>query len=125
MHKTLNGTRILVVDDSDDLRETLAFVLSKAGAEVDTAADGMQAISKAQAATYQMIILDVRMPGLDGHATAERISAASCENEKPIFIALSGEQRGGGEFPFALWLHKPIKPQTLLQSIIAALPGAG
>jgi DNA-binding response OmpR family regulator len=67
------ASRILVVDDDDDIRGLLRTLLERAGHEVVEAADGRAGLRKLYTASPGLVILDVAMPGLDGWATLERI----------------------------------------------------
>jgi DNA-binding response OmpR family regulator len=67
------GSRILVVDDDDDIRGLLRALLERAGHEVSEAPDGRAGLRELYAASPDLVILDVAMPGLDGWATLERI----------------------------------------------------
>jgi two-component system response regulator AtoC len=58
--------RILIVDDDDALRESLELVLAAEGFEVVSAADGAAALARIDASTFDVILCDVRMPGMDG-----------------------------------------------------------
>ena len=58
--------RILVVDDEDNLRDVLVEVLTRDGHEVDSAADGAAGLRRAEAHRYDLVITDLRMPGLEG-----------------------------------------------------------
>lgn len=71
--------RILVVDDEQIVRDLLLVTLSSADYEVDAAPDGARAIQMLHAASYDLLITDVRMPGTDGLAVvreARRLSSA-------------------------------------------------
>ena len=61
--------RILVVDDEDTLRLTLKARLSSGGFEVDTARDGEEALEKLKASTFDVVLLDINMPRMDGITT--------------------------------------------------------
>src|SRR6266403_1436305 len=67
------ASRILVVDDDDDIRGLLRALLERAGHEVSAAADGRAGLRELYSGSPDLIILDVTMPGLDGWATLERI----------------------------------------------------
>jgi two-component system chemotaxis response regulator CheY len=58
--------RILVVDDDDDLRETICDVLALAGHDVVQAADGRAALAQLRARRFDLIVTDLQMPGMDG-----------------------------------------------------------
>jgi signal transduction histidine kinase/ActR/RegA family two-component response regulator len=62
----LKGTKILVVDDSLDNQMLISRILKLLGAEVDLANDGMEAIDRALAQTYDVILMDLQMPRLGG-----------------------------------------------------------
>ena len=62
----LQGTRILVVDDTADNRGLMRKFLEAAGAWVETASDGNEGIEKALSAKYDIVLMDIQMPGTDG-----------------------------------------------------------
>ena len=66
-------SRILVVDDDDDIRGLLRALLERAGHDVVDAPDGRTGLRELYASSPDLVILDVAMPGLDGWATLERI----------------------------------------------------
>src|SRR6266480_4615024 len=65
--------RILLADDESTSRETLAEVLREEGYEIDTAADGLEALAALGDKTYDVVITDLRMPGADGLAVLRRV----------------------------------------------------
>src|SRR5262249_16250893 len=58
----LSGKRVLVADDEEIIRETISGVLTKFGCEVETAADGAEAICMLQNRQYQLLLADIKMP---------------------------------------------------------------
>lgn len=68
--------RLLVVDDEPDLAEAVARGLRREGYAVDTAYDGEEALDKAEITEYDLICLDLTLPGLDGLEVCERLRAA-------------------------------------------------
>lgn len=81
---------VLLVDDNRLSTESLRIMLESYGCVVDVAFDGREAIGKIQISDYDVVLLDVRMPVLDGYETA-RIIRNTLKKEMPI-IALSGLQ---------------------------------
>jgi DNA-binding NtrC family response regulator len=65
--------RILVVDDETNMRTTLADILGDEGYDIDTAVDGLSAVAMCENNNYDVVLLDVRMPGIDGVETFRRI----------------------------------------------------
>ncbi len=68
--------RILIVDDDDEIRDLLEFDISQSGYFTDTAKDGLEALHKALNNVYDLIILDVMMPKMNGFDVCEKIRQA-------------------------------------------------
>ena len=114
----LTGRRILVVDDAADCRESLGEVLRIAGGDVRTAVDGQAGLEAAAEFDPEIVLLDIRMPKMDGYETARQLRAGP-RGEKLILIALTGwgqpehveKSRLAG---FDEHLTKPVEIETLL-----------
>jgi DNA-binding response OmpR family regulator len=84
--------RILVVDDQDDIRETARVVLAGAGYDVITAPGGSEALRLARGGTFDLVLLDINMPDLDGWATLRLIRAdEELEDLKVAMFSVKGE----------------------------------
>ena len=119
--------RILVVDDEDNLRDVLVEVLKRDGHEVDSAADGTEGLRRAEAQRYDLLITDLRMPGLEGpdlyRAVRRRyadnpprvifMSANTAIGEYATFLAGTGEP--ALEKPFNLADMRQVVLQVLTQ----------
>lgn len=68
--------RILIVDDDDEIRDLLEFDVSQSGYFVDTASNGMEGLHKALNNTYDLILLDVMMPKMNGFDVCKNIRQA-------------------------------------------------
>lgn len=68
--------RILIVDDDDEIRELLEFDISHSGYFVDTASDGKEGLQKALNNSYDLILLDVMMPKMNGFDVCKNIRQA-------------------------------------------------
>jgi CheY-like chemotaxis protein len=80
------GQSILVVDDDDDFREALGEVLTEAGYPVDQAADGEAALRRIAAEKPGLVLLDLKMPVLDGWGVVERLRKDPATADIPILI---------------------------------------
>lgn len=89
--------RVLTIDDEEGVRGILSKFLERAGYRVETAAGGEEGIQKALANPPDLILLDVRMPGMDGIEVAERLRLLGPTMDIPIMMFtgsdLSDEER--------------------------------
>ena len=81
--------RILVVDDNADAAQMVAMLLEVMGNEVALAYDPLQALACARERPFDAFILDIGLPGMDGHELARRIRALPSA-QGALFIALTG-----------------------------------
>ena len=72
----MSEKRILIVDDDDEIRELLEFDIAQSGYFVDTAKDGLEGLNKALNNTYDLILLDVMMPKMNGFDVCKNIRQA-------------------------------------------------
>lgn len=114
--------RVLVVDDEPAIRNTLSTILPGVGLDVDTALDGETALQKARETRYDLIILDLRLPGLDGVEVCRRLRKQS---QLPILMLTGlGEEMDkvlGLEAGADDYLTKPFGGMELLARVRALL----
>ena len=82
----MGRARILLVDDDPDLLEALRLRMSAAGYEVHTAGDGVQATRLARRERPDLVVLDIGMPGGDGHTVANRLKNDPATMFTPIIF---------------------------------------
>ncbi|MCZ8528560.1 MHYT domain-containing protein [Alteromonas sp. PRIM-21] len=80
IHSTLN---VLVVDDVQQNVELLSLLLTRAGHQVDTATDGVQALEKMESASFDVVLMDLQMPKLDGLEAAKQRRKFEREHQLP------------------------------------------
>jgi DNA-binding NtrC family response regulator len=117
------GLKVALVDDEELFRETLAKLLRRRGLEVATAADGVAGIDLVRAMAPDVVVLDLRMPGIDGIETLKRIKATRPDT-RVIMLTGHGSVESGVDalraeaFDFLL---KPVGPDQLVEVILAAV----
>ncbi len=119
------GARVLVVDDGDENRELLALMLGEVGLEVVGAENGLVGVEQARAGRFDVVLMDMQMPVMDGVTATRRMRAEGLT--LPI-IALSanamvGSERECLEAGCNGYLTKPVEIETLLETLAPLLGG--
>lgn len=114
--------KILIIEDEPDIQELLAAYLRDAGYEIVIAGDGVEALAQFQQGAFDMILLDLMLPKIDGFGVCELIRR---ESSVPILMltALDGEQEQLRGFQIEIddYVTKPFSMPILLQKIRAIL----
>ena len=120
----LAGVRILLADDAEDNRTLLLVYLRKSGCSVEVAEDGGAALRKFRSGRYDVVLMDMQMPVLDGYETTRRIRALEVQEGRgrtPIVAitayAFREHERLSLEAGCDAHLAKPIAKGTLLSTI--------
>ena len=113
---------VLVVDDEADVRASMSGVLRTSGFSVDEAEDGQVALGLLQENRYGMVLLDIKMPRLDGVSLIEALGELP-----PVIVhsafTLSVEERERLGMKVVMYLHKPVSPPQLLTAVRGVLDG--
>lgn len=118
VHKNYHS---LVIDDSAAIRKQLELELRDAGISSDFAESGEQALEKAKDSDFDIIFLDIIMPGMDGYETCKALRATAKHKKTPI-IMLSGKSSPLDEVEGVIagatcYLTKPVKSDMLQQTL--------
>jgi len=128
MHAELQKT-ILIVDNDDDVRLAMAAVLNHDGYHVVEAENGASGVEVAQRVLPDLVLMDIRMPWMNGVEAAERLRADERTRDIPV-IAVTGElrtdtaeaRRAEGLFDSIIW--KPVTATMLMQRVHGTIGGA-
>jgi two-component system chemotaxis response regulator CheY len=118
--------RILIVEDSPTMRQLLVFALKRLkGAEIVEAQDGMDGLRKVTSDHYDLALVDINMPVMDGLKLINLIRAEDSLKEMPIVVITTEGAREDRERALALganeYLTKPIQANRVLQIAKALL----
>ncbi|GAB4151017.1 MAG: hypothetical protein Fur0046_30270 [Cyanobacteria bacterium J069] len=118
----LAGLRVLVVDDDDDTRELVIWLLQKAGATVLSAASATEALTIAAESSLDLLISDVGMPEMDGYMLVRRIKDQRPHQTIGAIALTAYAAEGDAQQAIAAGFHqhlaKPIDPDTLITVIL-------
>jgi len=121
----MSPARVLVVDDESDITTILALALRRAGYQVSTAGDGLQALEVIAQELPDLVILDVMMPRLDGFDTLQRLRESAPTAAIPVILLtaraqgadrMKGLERGADDY-----VTKPFEPSELVVRVQAML----
>ena len=114
--------RLLIVDDEDKIREVIREYAEFSGYEAEEAADGMSAIGMVKLNDYDLIIMDMMMPKLDGFSAVKEIQ--KIKNIPVIMLSARGEEYDklfGFELGIDDYVVKPFSPKELMARVNAVL----
>jgi PAS domain S-box-containing protein len=119
------SARVLVVDDGAENRELLSLVLAENGLWVEEAADGREALDKMATGSFDLVLMDMQMPVMDGYTATRSLRAAG--SKVPV-VALTAHAMKGYEEEVlqagcTAYLTKPVDIDILLQQVAVLLGG--
>jgi CheY-like chemotaxis protein len=116
------GARVLVADDNPANRNLARALLEALGADCLLVADGEAAVQAAQHQPFDLILMDIRMPGLGGIEAARAIRSGGGPNDGVPILAFTAERERGGLDPvFDGVIDKPIELEALHAAVCQAL----
>ena len=116
---TESKTRILIVEDDENIRKTMKNILQQRGYETDTAKTGQEAEQKAKAKIYNLALLDIKLPDMEGtqllaklHANTPKMVKIMVTGYPSLENAMESLNQGA-----VAYVTKPVKPEKLLALI--------
>ncbi len=118
---SLDGLRVMVIDDSKTIRRTAETLLRREGADVVTATDGFEALAKIVDQRPQIIFVDIMMPRLDGYQTCALIKNNQLFKQTPVIMLSSKDglfdKARGRIVGSEQYVTKPFTREELLDAI--------
>lgn len=117
--------KILIAEDDQDIRELVVLTLQFNGYDVVSAIDGAQAVEKAQEDTFDLILMDVRMPRMTGYEACRQLREMETTRDVPIiFLSAKGQEseiQAGMDAGATQYILKPFAPDVLARKISEVL----
>jgi DNA-binding response OmpR family regulator len=119
--QTLDGKRVLLVDDDGDILTSMQAAFEPTGAVVETANNGNKAVELAEKSQPDLVILDMMLPGRSGFLVLEKIKAKKPRNSKPYVIMITGNQGArhkmyAESLGVSEYFTKPVKMDKLIST---------
>jgi len=111
--------RILVVDDEEDIRFVIQTLLERHGFTVETAVDGLDAIEKMKKNRYDLVILDILMPNMDGFEVAKKMGEMDIHTPVIMLTAKADDKSmwEGYRHGATLYIPKPFENKYLVDAV--------
>ena len=126
---SLNGVKVMIIDDSNTIRRSAEIFLAQAGCQVVLAEDGFDALAKIADHGPDVIFCDIMMPRLDGYQTCALIKKNPRFSATPLIMLSSKDglfDRARGRMVGSdQYLTKPFTKDSLLQSVATFAPKRG
>ena len=121
-HVAVHSLRILLAEDNKINQMFATALLKKAGHQVDVAANGLEAVDAVQHGNYDVVLMDVQMPELDGIGAMREIRAFGPPKASIPIIAMTANAMAGAEAEYLKagmddYVSKPVQPDLLLQKL--------
>jgi DNA-binding response OmpR family regulator len=119
MSQALEGKRVLLVDDDNDILISMQAAFEPTGAIVETAHDGNKAVELAEKNQPDLVVLDMMLPKRSGFLVLEKIKAKKPRNTKPFVVMITGNpgkrhQMYAESLGVSEYLNKPVKLDKLI-----------
>jgi CheY-like chemotaxis protein len=120
------GDRLLVVDDNASNRDLAARIFVNLGFRVDVTSSGLEGVAASARTAYDLILMDIRMPEVDGPTAARMIRDGGGLNSQCPILAFTADVDAGLDqrYPglFDGMVRKPIEPAQLISALASCLP---
>jgi CheY-like chemotaxis protein len=125
--KLLKGTKVLLVEDNDINLELAQELLNEVGMEVSNARNGLEALEMVKMNGYEVVLMDIQMPEMDGLTATKKIREDIKYKSLPILAMTAHAMKGEREKSIAAGMNdhitKPIDPEILYKALLKYVKG--
>lgn len=117
--------KILIAEDDESTRELLKYIISSAGFDVSTAADGQLALNAILNAPPDLVVLDIMLPEVHGYAVCHQVKSNDALKQIKVLMlsakSFPADRRQAQEVGADAFLSKPVNPGELIEKIKSLL----
>lgn len=116
------SARVLIIEDNAANLELMKYLLQAHGCETGTASDGLEGIEKIESGSFDLVVCDISLPGLDGYQILARIRQNTALTYLPVVavtaFAMEEDRLKILNAGFDAYLSKPITPETFATDVL-------
>lgn len=117
----MSRARILIVEDEPNIAESLSFILRRADFDVDTVADGAEALSRVRRHSFDAVVLDIMLPGLNGFDVLRAIRSDKALAELPVIVLTAkgqaNDRKTAASIGASAFITKPFSNADVVERI--------
>ena len=119
--------RILIVEDEPNIVESLSFILGRAGFDVDTVANGVEALDRLRRQSFSALVLDIMLPGMNGLDVLKTIRADQALTILPVMVLTAkgqaSDRRAAEAIGADIFVTKPFSTAEVVQHVTRLASG--
>jgi CheY-like chemotaxis protein len=119
--------KVLIVDDDPDITKVISFRVKKAGYDTETAQNGQEALDKLKKEKFDLVLLDIKMPVMDGYEFCKIVNADESLKKTPIIVITASVMTSSEDLKEQLKIEyviqKPIDAENLFKNIDSLIGG--
>ena len=120
--------RILIVEDEPNIVESLSFILRRAGFEVDTVTDGAEALDRVRRQAFEVLVLDIMLPGMNGLDVLKAIRSDQTLSSLPVVVLTAkgqaNDRRTAEAIGASAFITKPFSNADVVERVSRLAEGA-
>ena len=123
----MTKARILIVEDEPNIVESLSFILGRAGFDVDTVANGVEALDRLRRQSFSALVLDIMLPGMNGLDVLKTIRADHALTILPVMVLTAkgqaSDRRAAEAIGADIFVTKPFSNAEVVQHVTRLASG--
>lgn len=117
----MSKARVLIVEDEPNIVESLSFILGRAGFDIETAVDGVEALQRLRRQVYSALILDLMLPGINGFDVLRSVRSDGELKDMPVIVLTAKGQAADRQAAEAIgataFITKPFSNAEIVQRV--------